>query len=92
MLNNARVRQAMRGAIAAQANGPSGPQDALNKVAMEVGLKPGDVGMTLDKFAKKDAKMANQANQKKASTTNSMPSNIQSPNMGMRGQSSKSHK
>jgi hypothetical protein len=60
MLNSPQVRMAMRGAIAAGANGPGGPAAALDKVAADVGLKRTDVSGALDKFAKNDARFANQ--------------------------------
>lgn len=60
MLNSPQVRMAMRGAIAAKANGPGGPGEALKGVAAEVGLQPIDVGKALDKSARKDARSANQ--------------------------------
>ncbi|MBV9269037.1 MAG: hypothetical protein JO061_22895 [Acidobacteriaceae bacterium] len=67
MLNNAQVRQSVRGAIAtnaAAAAGPKGPQgklgpsaiqDALDKVSAEIGLKPDHVVGTLNRYAAVDA-------------------------------------
>ena len=70
MLNNPQVRMAMRGAIAAKANGPGGPGAALKGVAAEVGLQPIDVGKALDKSARKDARFANQRRTSKVEQDN----------------------